>query len=195
MQTEPFSERLSKLNAAMSKAQGMVKAVAKGKVNPQFKSKYATLDDILEMLRPILGECELSVIQVPVFKDNLCGVKTEIRHSGGASIDCGELLLPLGRSGGAQGAGSSLTYARRYVISSIFCISADEDDDGNAAQKSKPRESQETKEIQQALKRFSDEHGLDAAKNIVKKLGAEKSRDLPKGSLSKVLEEIKNHEQ
>jgi hypothetical protein len=126
------------LYGALSKAQGMVKAVHKTKVNPQFRSKYASLDDILEMLRPICSECGIAIIQIPVFEESACGVKTVITHSSGDSLECGELLLPLGRSGGAQGAGSSLTYARRYAISALFCISCDDDDDGNTAQKNKP---------------------------------------------------------
>lgn len=181
------------LYEALSKAQGLVKAVHKTKVNPQFKSKYASLDDILEMIRPITAECGLAIIQIPVFEETSCGVKTTITHSSGESLDCGELLLPLGRSGGAQGAGSSLTYARRYAISALFCISCDDDDDGNGAQKAKPAISAETKQIQEALKKFSDDNGVEAAKALVKSLGVEKSKDLPKGSLNKVLEAIENH--
>lgn len=181
------------IHSALSKAQGMVKAVHKTKVNPQFKSKYASLDDILEMLRPITAECGLAIIQIPVFEESSCGVKTIITHASGETLECGELLLPLGRSGGAQGAGSSLTYARRYAISALFCISCDDDDDGNGAQKAKPVVNKETAEIQKELKAFSESHGADEARALVKSLGVEKAKDLPKGSLTKVQELIKNY--
>lgn len=181
------------LHQALSKAQGMVTAVHKTKVNPQFKSKYASLDDILEMIRPICSDCGLAIIQIPVFEETSCGVKTIITHASGESLECGELLLPLGRSGGAQGAGSSLTYARRYAISALFCISCDDDDDGNGAQKNKPAVNREAQEIQRELKKFSEDHSVEAAKELVKSLGVEKAKDLPKGSLTKVQELIKNH--
>jgi hypothetical protein len=43
-----------------------------------------------------------------------------------------ECLLPLDKNN-AQGAGSAVTYARRYSLQSIAGVVADEDDDANAA--------------------------------------------------------------
>jgi len=130
---EQKNERIAK---ALCLAQGEMSAVAKSRNNPHFKSKYAGLDEIIEMARPILTKHGLSVIQMPVFEDGNCGVETVIIHESGESINCGKLLLPLGRGGGAQGAGSSITYARRYAFSAALMISCDEDDDGNGAQTS-----------------------------------------------------------
>jgi hypothetical protein len=141
---------------ALAKSQGQMTSVSKSKTNPHFKSKYASLDDIIEMSKPILSENGLSVVQMPIMKDGMCGVSTILYHSSGESIDCGEVLLPLGRGGGAQGAGSSITYARRYSLASILCIACDEDDDGNHAQKaySEDKQSVPQKATKLELDRF-----------------------------------------
>jgi len=129
---------LKNICEALGKAQGAMSSVHRNKNNPHFKAKYASLDDIIEMSRPILSGNGLSIIQTPLMDGQYCGVQTKLYHSSGEMIDCGSILLPLGRGGGAQGAGSSITYARRYALSAVLLISCDDDDDGNAAQASKP---------------------------------------------------------
>jgi len=87
------------------------------------------LDDV----RPILAAHNLGLSQEPLFEDGKAGVVTRIIHSSGeyrASI----LLLPV-KDQTAQGVGSALTYAKRYAISSILGITADDDDDGELASK------------------------------------------------------------
>ena len=87
------------------------------------------MDDV----RPILAAHNLGLSQEPLFEDGKAGVVTRIIHSSGeyrASI----LLLPV-KDQTAQGVGSALTYAKRYAISSILGITADDDDDGELASK------------------------------------------------------------
>lgn len=164
---------------ALAKAQGEMQAVHKDSNNPHFKSKYASLDNIIEMSKPILSRNGLAIVQMPVFEEGMCGVSTTITHSSGESIDCGELLLPLGRGGGAQGAGSSITYARRYSISAVLCISTDEDDDGNGAQQTYQNQSQQaqaapinnesqkaTKEQLEAFLKACEGKGYNAPENV-----------------------------
>ncbi len=185
------------LYAALAKAQGEMVAVGKSKTNPHFKSKYASLDDIIEMAKPILAENGLASVQSPTMSGDDCGVITKVIHKGGYEMDCGLLLLPLGRGGGAQGAGSSITYARRYAYSAVLSIACDDDDDGNAAQKEKPAKPVKTPEqlrIQEALAKFAEEHSVEAAKGIVESFGVKMAADLPAGSLDKVLERIGNVE-
>jgi hypothetical protein len=54
---------------------------------------------------------------------------TTLRHTSGQWISS-EYPLPMGAT--PQQLGSALTYARRYSLSSIACIAADEDDDAEA---------------------------------------------------------------
>lgn len=175
---------MENLFKALALAQGEMTRVAKNSKNPHFKAQYANLDDIIDMARPVLNKHGLAIIQMPVMSDGDCGVQSIITHSSGEQYDCGTLTLPLGRGGGAQGAGSSISYARRYAFASIFAISLGDDDDGNQAQANKP--TQEHDAIQAALKAFSEEFNKDEAKGLVKRLGADRVVDLPKGSLEKI---------
>jgi hypothetical protein len=122
------------INAALVACLGELRNVAKNAVNPHFKNRYASLDAILDAARPVLSKHGLALSQEPVFQDGLAGVITRIIHTGGESRES-TLLLPL-RDQSAQGVGSALTYARRYAVSSVLGIAADDDDDG--AQASKP---------------------------------------------------------
>ena len=121
------------INAALVAALGELRNVAKNAVNPHFKNRYASLDAILDAARPVLSKHGLALSQEPIFDDGKAGVVTRIIHSGG---ECREstLLLPL-RDQSAQGVGSALTYARRYAVSSVLGIAADDDDDGQQASK------------------------------------------------------------
>lgn len=116
------------LYQAIIAVQGAVENVTRdtqGQVGNQ-KYKYATLDAVLNMLRPLLKENGLAVVQ-SVHGPNL---HTTICHESGETMECG--LYPLGNHEKPQERGSALTYARRYTLTSIFGI-AQEDDDGAAA--------------------------------------------------------------
>ena len=121
----------SQLNASFVKALGELRNVAKNAVNPHFRNRYASLDAILDDVRPILASLPIS--QEPLFEDGKAGVVTRIIHESGESRES-TLLLPI-KDQTAQGVGSALTYAKRYAISSILGITADDDDDGELASK------------------------------------------------------------
>ena len=211
-----MSEPFIALSTALVEVQGALEPVRKDGKNPQFKSRYATLDNVVEAIQPHLHAHGLAVIFFPIFRDNLAGVSLQIRHKSGGSMDCGELLLPLGRSGGAQGAGSSLTYARRYMLCAVFNLALDDDDDGNGAQKahreakkatpkpqasSKPAEAPEPfkgdvldikaqSAIQAGLKKLADDKGLDSVHAVLGKFKVEKVAQLPADSFDAVLSAI-----
>ena len=119
----------STLNSALVAALGELRNLPKDKVNPHFKSKFTSLDSILDATRTVLAKHGLALSQEPVFEDGLAGVVTRIIHAGG---ECREsrLLLPL-RDQSPQGAGGAITYARRYSAAAILGITSDEDLDGN----------------------------------------------------------------
>lgn len=181
---------MENLFKALALAQGEMVRVGKNSNNPHYKSKYANLDDIIDMARPILNKHGLAIIQKPVFLDDGCGVHSVITHASGESYDCGTLTLPLGRGGGAQGAGSSISYARRYAFAAIFAISLGDDDDGNQAQAQRPAPvSGEHRAIQEAFKALNEEMPGEPIK-ILAELGVRKVAELPEGSLEKVLNAI-----
>lgn len=113
----------------------------KNAANPAFRSKYANLEELLAQTRPILAAVELALVQEPVSEDGSIGVHSYLIHKSGATLDFGHYTVPLAKHD-AQGAGSALTYTRRYAIAAIFGL-AQEDDDGQEA--SKPQAKRETK--------------------------------------------------
>ena len=102
--------------------------------NPHFKSRYMTLQTLIEGVRPILARHNLALLQ-PVTAD-ACSVTvtTVILHSSGAKFDSALTLTATGPAT-PQALGSLISYARRYGAGSLLGIVSDPDadDDANAA--------------------------------------------------------------
>ena len=96
--------------------------------------KYATLDDILTVVKPILAKHNLALIQ-PLTGE---GLETIIMHESGQCIRETVTLPSMSENkkmNAAQAVGATITYMRRYALSSILCISTDEDSDGAIGKK------------------------------------------------------------
>ena len=101
--------------------------------------KYATLDDILTIVKPILHKNGLAITQL-LEQD---GIRTMLLHDSGEYIESWAQLPPLSQGknmNAAQAAGAAITYMRRYGISALLNLSVDEDTDGTVKQKSSNRE-------------------------------------------------------
>lgn len=120
------SEQISELAAALAVAQGMMENAVMNRVNPHFKSKYADLAAVFDAARKPLSANGLAIVQT--IGDGV--LHTRLLHTSGQWI-ASEHPLPM--SGRPQEIGSALTYARRYSLSALIGIAADEDDDANAA--------------------------------------------------------------
>lgn len=132
------SDSIAKLAAALVAAQADIKAVGKDSTNPHFRNRYASLDSIIDMVRPALAKHGLAVVQggtTPHTDEagvvRAFTVETMLIHSSGEWILNGA-ILPVAKAD-PQGAGAALTYGRRYSLSALLSISTDEDDDGNHA--------------------------------------------------------------
>ena len=130
------SESIIKLAEAFAKAQAKITGAVKDKANPFFKSSYATLESVVDTIRPVAALHGLSFIQVSHDIANSSAIETIILHESGEWLSTGIVSVPVSKND-AQGFGSALTYARRYSLSAAFGV-APEDDDGNAATKAKP---------------------------------------------------------
>ncbi|MBC1521426.1 ERF family protein [Listeria aquatica] len=126
------SETITELAKALSQFQKAVEQPTKSANNPFFKSKYVPLENVITTIKKHASPLGLGYVQVPVSEENKIGVKTILTHDSGEFIEFDAFLLPLDKNT-AQGAGSALTYARRYSLSAAFGIASDEDDDGNEA--------------------------------------------------------------
>lgn len=144
----------------------------KNATNPAFRSKYANLEELLAQTRPILAAVDLALVQEPVSEDGSIGVHSYLVHKSGETLDFGHYTVPLAKHD-AQGAGSALTYTRRYAIAAIFGL-AQEDDDGDAAVKPRPkREGKPQAAVKAAdaktlakIHALRDELGIDAEKYL-----------------------------
>lgn len=127
------SEQTNELNAALAKAQAAMKAAPFDKANPHFKNKYASLASVIDTLRKPLADNGLSYTQTTEIREGGFVLVTTLRHSSGQWVAS---EYPLPTSAKPQDLGSALTYARRYSLSAIACIAADEDDDAEGARTS-----------------------------------------------------------
>ena len=124
------SENTGDLATALAKAQATMKAAPFDKSNPHFKNKYASLASVIDTIRKPLAENGLSYTQTTEVRDGGFVLVTTLRHMTGQWI-ASEYSLP--NVSKPQELGSALTYARRYSLSAIACIAADEDDDAEGA--------------------------------------------------------------
>ena len=127
------SETIGAIAPALIKAQSQMQGISKEGKNPAFKSKYVTLDSILDTLRPILTSNGLMLTQGSQQPETMQSVTVESRiiHTSGEWIST-TVTIPVTKPD-AHGLGSALTYGRRYSVSALLAISADEDDDANAS--------------------------------------------------------------
>lgn len=124
------SESVKELAKALQVFHEKVGAVKKDADNPFFKSKYATLDNTLETVKEPLKDAGLSFAQFPSGEN---GLSTILMHESGEWIE-DTFTIPLAKND-PQGAGSALTYMRRYALGAILGLATETDDDGNSASK------------------------------------------------------------
>jgi hypothetical protein len=127
------SESIANLAIAMSQLQSAIKQPAKSADNPFYKSKYVPLEDVVEAILEHANDFGLSFTQWAINDEHgRVGVASMIMHESGEWIEFPPLFMKSEKDT-AQGAGSVITYARRYSLSAIFGITSDLDDDANEA--------------------------------------------------------------
>ena len=122
---------------ALVAAQSEMKNASLNKTNPHFKSRYADLAEIRDTVMPVLSKNGLALIQYTNVNDVGFFLITRLMHISGEFIE-GRYPLPENMDK-PQSLGSAITYARRYMMAAICGITAEEDDDGNAAQNTHDR--------------------------------------------------------
>lgn len=132
------SESIASLAAALVAAQSELKAVAKDSKNQHFNSTFASLGATIEEVRPVLASHDLAVLQSAVLtsEGKTLDVETRLVHKSGEWL-ASTTPVPIAKMD-PQGAGSALTYGRRYGLQALLCLSTENDDDGNAASRPQP---------------------------------------------------------
>jgi ERF superfamily len=163
------SSTIGKLFEALAKAQGQIQCALKDKKNPYFKSSYADLTSVWEACKPALSENGLAVIQTVEGTKLDMFLVTWLGHSSGEWMKSKLPLIMIKQD--PQSLGSALTYARRYSLSAMVGVCADDDDDAEKAMnrngkddqklilgfcKNYPEEDHEL--IQSYLKKYCEHH-------------------------------------
>jgi hypothetical protein len=144
------SESFTQIAAALAVASGAFGEIKKDRevevktrAGGSYCFKYATLSAIVAAVRPALSTNGLVLVQSVVTEggyDPASGaaveedfLETRLVHASGEWFANLTPVLIDADEKGAQAYGSAITYARRYGITQLLCVVADEDDDGNAA--------------------------------------------------------------
>lgn len=120
-----------KVAAALMRAQAKFDPLLKDTANPFYKSKYATLDQVIAATRPHLRAEGLIVLQRNIRREQEVGVVSRLLHVESGEELTSELTAPPDKFN-SQGIGSVITYLRRYDYQTLTGV-APEDDDGTAA--------------------------------------------------------------
>jgi hypothetical protein len=131
------SESIAALAKALCKAQSQMGGAKKGAVNPFFKSNYADLSSVIQAIKEPFSSNGLSYVQFPIEDNTRIGIETILMHDSGEWMSQ-SFTVQLNKQD-AQGAGSAITYCRRYGLQAIAGIPS-EDDDGNSASTPKKAE-------------------------------------------------------
>jgi hypothetical protein len=132
--TEYFwqSDCLDELLPALLKFHQLNVVIKKDRVVPVTQTKtraYTSLDEIFLKIKPALASCDLIIMQHLAGPD----VITMLSHKNGQFIASRIAFVPMNGNNvnALQQAGGGYTYLKRYAISALLAINADEDDDGD----------------------------------------------------------------
>lgn len=129
------SESISKISAALLKAQKEMEGAKKDSSNPFFKSKYSDFNAVLEACKGPLNNNGITILQphrVDSFENTTyMVVETILLHESGEFIS-GETKVEVSKVNDPQALGSAQSYAKRYGLQSIVALPS-EDDDGESA--------------------------------------------------------------
>lgn len=141
-------EAIAPLYCALAKAQGEFLPLAKNrsveitmKTGGKYRFRYADLEAVLSTTRPALAKYGLSTLQL-VEQDagsNRTVLRTILAHESGASVES-RMFLPNSDGGDIKNYGAIISYLRRYALSSLLSVAADDDldEDGNEADAAPP---------------------------------------------------------
>lgn len=151
-----MDNQVDKIAAALSKAQGEMKAAVLSKTamiksdRGSYQYSYADLNDVWSAIREPFAKNGLSVSQIEGAEykneeyidkyDNktkirgvaIVSVTTLLMHESGQTLQ--STLSLKAADDTPQKVGSAITYCRRYGLSGMAGVSCDSDDDGNQAQ-------------------------------------------------------------
>tara|TARA_B100000965_G_scaffold315218_1_gene275423 strand:- start:3060 stop:3767 length:708 start_codon:yes stop_codon:yes gene_type:complete len=179
-----MEEATKSLIGALLKAQSEITHAVDDGENPVFKSAFATLEGVIDAVKPVLNANGIYYQQVSHDCDNGISVET-IFYGHDSFLKTGKVTIPADKNT-CQGYGSALTYAKRYSLSMAAGIGHQPDDDGNEAEKNAPKSKPQpvkTKEKTPAVKVKDNNNikeSVEIAKTVTETISALKNvKDIP----------------
>lgn len=185
------SEQIGQLAEALSLFQGEIKDPIKNKVS--HTSKYADLPSILELCRPLLSKNGLSIVQFPGNSANdKISIETVLMHKSGEWLSATYEMSAISEgarlksTNAAQADGIIITYARRYAITALLAIAAQDDTDANVGNSNKQLTGVQVQELLRACN--NNKEKID---NIMKCYNIESINELSNEQYSSVMLKLK----
>lgn len=159
-ETQPLGEiakALAALQAEMPVVPKGQRATVETKGGGSYTYTYASLHDVTKVMYPLLAKHGLAFTCGPEVRSDGTGtINGTLIHTSGESVTSS---LPLfGRS--AQEIGSSLTYARRYLLGCLTGVVTDDDEDGTLAQAASQMEVAVTERTRRRMFQLFDQKGV-----------------------------------
>lgn len=137
---DTHSEQINELAKALAAAQGELEPAEKNATaaigeKGKLSRKYADLTAMIDAVRKVLPKHGLSIAQIVLPTEGVAHVRTMLMHESGQWL-ASECRMPYDNTGSkntVQSMGSAITYARRYSLSALVGVVADDDDDGEGA--------------------------------------------------------------
>jgi hypothetical protein len=124
--------------AAIAAAQANMSNAIKDAKNPHFKSNYASLAAVRDVVIPAFAAEGVAILQ-PIEGENGCCCVRTLLMWGDQTIEAGNCSIPIGNGrNAAQDVGSVATYLRRYQLAAVGGI-GQEDDDAQSQTRKQPQ--------------------------------------------------------
>lgn len=169
-QTPNLNTSTGELAKALAALQAEMPVIPKGqRANVQMKGggtysyTYASLHDVTRVIYPLLAKHGLSFTCAPEVRPDGTGtIGGVLLHVSGESVSSS---LPLyGRT--AQEIGSSLTYARRYLLGCLTGVVTDDDEDGSLANAAQQIETPMSDRTRRRMFKLFNEKGIVEADQL-----------------------------
>ena len=126
------SESIKQIAEALVSAQKEIRFAVKDSTNPHYKSKYANINSVIDAVKAPLNNNGIAILQsLSPSDDNKLHLTTRLIHSSGEWIE-DTAVCPIQKQD-PQGLGSAISYIRRYSLSAMCAVYADDDDGQSAA--------------------------------------------------------------
>ncbi len=155
------SDQIRELAQALIKVQEQLQPATKDANNPFTKSKYATLNSVMDSCRDALLSNGIWLCQYPVpAEPGYLGLVTKLTHAESGQWQSSLAVVPLPKAD-PQGVGISMTYMRRYALSAMLGIVTEEDTDGelNPDKLNRPQKQKNAVNASQRGKTTQDDSG------------------------------------